>query len=765
MIQVIRHGGFDSKHIVGKMHNELTDVVFLNSCDFIQPHFLIREVLRFFSVRKGKDSLVELLLQHSVVADLLYKEYEGEWKPGAENVWHVARTDSNYIHSPIAKSALIDACVSVMLEIQKRMPLRLIIGDITSLDTNSLDLLKQLFHLHSSHCPDLIICYSEQWPDDVYDEETGISRFFGYETVTVPQAFVYAFEAMADSCTFAETADLLQFPMNRDEVCFTYNQESTAESEAFNMLASGYDYTQEQATQLFGAVCKCFRLFDFSNALFMGLSLRNKVFEKLNTAQRAELLHIIGLSAHIRHFYTQGNQRLSVFLRNVFDEALYYETRLPNRIALYYRLAVTTARRMNDLTAARNYISKAESEFPVDFEDWFLLARAWHMNIHSFVLMKEGRLADAVAKHEEGYFSLQKISANSATVYDRELAFTKAVLAENLATLSAQQHNYEAMRKWFEIETAFSSNWPFFHASAKSEWQSLYFQQHQLDQADKLGKEGFELSRRSFNYVLEYYFSLSLAEISFRKGVAEKAAGYYVRCLQYNQKIGHSYPAITRLYLLHAAVGMYLKAGDFEQAKYWLNETDRSAGFSAAISTLFLEAELAALQNSIAESNTLVNEAIELAAEEGSSDAFFTALLSAGRLALLSGRRSEALTAFTQAGELPGLAIGGLPFKPPWHQRASLHIGLAQTLSNPHSHLPEAIRSLVAALPTTTPAWQMIPDVISLIAELPATELEALKAQTGDAFDTLLTAAGQRNDCQAALQSIHSITISKKSFK
>ncbi|MCA6361500.1 MAG: hypothetical protein IM638_00545 [Bacteroidetes bacterium] len=692
---------------------------------------------------------------------LLYGELAGQMneEEERENDFCAARCDSNYAHSPIAKSALIESCASLMIEFNAQIPYRIVVSDVSTLDVNSVDLLKHLYHLHRDESPDLLIAYNPIWPDDEWDYENGLCHFYGHDTVTVLQAFVYAFEEAADQLIdlrmMAETA-VSQPATQHDTLC---EPELTPEYEAFVRLSANVPFSAEEAERTYQAIIGCFRQYDFFNTLFLGLRAREKIFSQLTHAQRAELLHVLGLSAHIRHFFTQENSRLADFLHQIFVEALQYETRLLHRIALCYRLVVTFGRRKNDIQRAYSYLSIADTELPELLNDKLKIARAWLLNIHSYLLMKENKLEEAIARHEEAIGSVFEIDVEAGEVYVRELEFTKAILAENLATLTAIKKDYTSMQHWLEIETAFSARWPFFHASARAEWQSLYFRQHKLKQARLYAEEGLLLCSKSFNYVLAYYFRVSLAEITSRMGMAHEAASHYEKSYVYCTQIGHSYPEISALYLLHSAVSMHLSAGNYSRAAYWLEQIQRlelTHTPAQRIALLVLNAQLAGIQKDTAGVDACMNEAIELAVNDGGSDIFFTTLLEAGRICTHAKRNSEAASAFTQAAELLTLELSGLPFKPPVAELALLYLGLAQTGDIPLNYLPDAVSNLAAALPNHTASWSILPELVEILSKLSPHDLEKLTMRSASAIKEILSAAEQRQDCISHLNIIHS---------
>ncbi|MGL5891322.1 MAG: hypothetical protein ACRC3B_15640, partial [Bacteroidia bacterium] len=329
MIHSIKGNDSQLEKYVRSIYNAEKDIALISTSAFICPHILFRSIVDFFRSKSGNELTDRLLNEYKVPLSLIYDNWIAELT--AEELKHLefcaARTCSNYVHSPAAKSELIEACADVIIKFYKIIPFRIIIGKPESLDVNSVDLIKHLYHLFPEETPDLIIAYNNNWGDDERDIGRGISHYYGHDTVTFLQAFVYAFENVA-----AEIVDLTVEPVDSiSESCAEPKNASDyydkSEFEAFELLRTKQYFTRDEAQLIMNSIRRFFRMYDFYNALFMGLEAREKIFIRLTNAERADLLHIIGLSAHTRHFFTQGNQALADFLKVIFQEALQNEMR------------------------------------------------------------------------------------------------------------------------------------------------------------------------------------------------------------------------------------------------------------------------------------------------------------------------------------------------------------------------------------------------------------------------------------------------------
>jgi hypothetical protein len=756
MIHIIKGSDNQLEEYIRRNYNDPSDIIIARDSSFIFPHILFRSVVSFVRSVSGDELTGRFLNKYKAPLGLIYKQLTAEFTEDElkQSEFCAARSDSNYAHSQIAKSELIESCAKLIIDYFAIVRFRIVVLQPMALDVNSVDLIKYLYHIYNDKAPDFILAYNPNWGDDEYDPLTGISHYFGHDTITFLESFVYAFENAASQLT-----DLTIHTDTNEEVIpgasFQTNINADPEEyQAFELLQNNTHFDRSEAELIINVIRKLFRMFDFYNTVFMGLKAREKLFNQLTNRERADLLHLIGLSAHIRHFFTQDNQPLADFLKEIFQEALQYEDRYRQRLALLYRLTVTHSRRKNDVAEALKFIEQAQSEKSAGNSKKDVLGVAWMLNIHSYVRMKEGKIEEAIQLHEDSYYSVAELNAEDYGICKKELEFTKAVLAENLATLNARVKNYTAMKRWYEIETSFSSQWSYLQASAKAEWQSFYYQQNLLSDAKQNAKDGLLLSQKSFNYVLEYYFTLSLAQISSRSGALNDAIRYSESCLVFCNKIGHSYPEITTFKLLVSTIHLYLIAGNTQKALLLFEYAQQHQLIKSSadkIKIAALRAHLFVLEKENDKADTSINDAIEIALEEARSDLIFSILLSAAGICMLSDRTAEAQTAYAKASELLEIEISGEVFKPSYEELADLHLGYAITGVNSLSHLTDAVRFFALALPTYTQIWWRLKNLLQELKKLSKADYQKIQTATGHSLNEICKAAVQREDCKPFL--------------
>jgi tetratricopeptide (TPR) repeat protein len=594
--------------------------------------------------------------------------------------------------------------------------------------------------------------YDPDWENDQYDKSTGISRYYNFDTVTFLQSFVYAFEGFSSVNEriniHSHSTDVIpsrSFEM--DSVIDNYDDNS--EWKAHKMLNSAVDtLDHHQSHHILKAVKKCFELFDFTNAMVLSQKAQKKLGSFLSNEEKAILLHIEGLCAHNRHFFTQGNMPLANHLHQTFEKALRYEVNPSRRIALLYRLIVTTSRRKNDFKAASLYAIQAFEELKSFSGDNKELLLAWINNVYSYMLMKEGDLTGAIQKHEEAYYLLDEKVVDGLNISLNEVNYTKAILAENLSTLNSLRGDFDKMQDWYKIETFYTDMWPSLNAVSSAEWQSFYYQQLKITQALSNAKQGLKKAKQSFNYILEYFFTLSLADIYNRLGKANEAMTYYRKCLVFHKRIGRSYDQISFFALQMALIKLSVKSKHYEEALQLIEELDHTPGATSSYESIEILEQAAICHiyvDQVGEVEKCINRAIEIAVTDGDCNLLFKTNLIAGQVCQLLKRTEDAKNSYLQAQEISKIATDGVAFKPSAPDMATLYLGLLESGKINTRLLAELIKSLSDSLKKNIDCWWNLKKVLRLISLLPVSERKSI---TETPFcKKIFKAASQRMDC------------------
>ena len=721
---------------------------------FTCPFLIFRSLIPFLRNHISDEIIDTLLFSYKTYISAIYEHLEPYLNEDELKRKHLgsARLDSNITHSTIAKSDILRSCSEILIALHAHFPFSLIIPNVTCLDVNSLDLLKYIYHIYAPQAPNLVLGYDSDWEDDHYDKVTGISLYYRLDTVTLLQSFVYSFKSIATEKKKIGLKkiqpDLITIP-DLQMTRLIDKHDDDLEWKAHQLLQSTSPLNSHQSQCIVNAVKKCFRLFDFTNAMLLSQQAQGRSGIILSKEEKAILLNIEGLCAHNRHFFTQGNLPLANHLHHLFNTALTFETNIAYRICILYRLIVTLSRRKNDLKAANNYVRQAYEELETFNGNNKEILMAWIHNVHSYMLMKEGDLTAAIKKHEEAYYLIDKIIVDGLSISVDEVDYTKAVLAENLSTLNSLRGNFSEMKYWYGIETAYTDMWPSLSAVSCAEWQSFYYQQLKITEALSNAKQGIEKARESFNYILEYFFTLSLAEIHNRLGDHAEAISYYKKCLIFNKRIGRSYSQISLFALQMALIKLYIISYDYEKALLLIGKLkDNSIGKSSIESIDLLEqaAFCYAYMGRVTEAEETINKAIEIAIDEGNCSLLLKVNLAAGKLCQLLNRTEDARNAYMQAQDISGTTVDGIAFKATVSDTVMLYLGLLETGEMNAALLLELVKELSIGLVKCIDCWWNLKRVLQLIAKLSLPE-KVLLSET-PFYKKIADVAFQRKDCK-----------------
>lgn len=722
---------------------------------FAVPFFMFRNLIPFLRNHISDQLIDASLFSHKAYSSLIYEQLNPYLDENELKRRHLAsaRLDSHITHSTVAKADITRSCAEILMELYAHFKYTVIIPNVTCLDVNSLDLLKYIYQMYPEQAPDLVLGYDPDWEEDQHDKTTGISVYYRLDTVTFLQSFIYSFKNIA---TVKKKIKLKGNHPDATPIAYTEAGRTTdkydddLEWQAHQLLQRNSFPDADQAECIIKAIKKCFRLFDFTNAMLLSQQAQKKSGWFLGNEDKAALLHIEGLCAHNRHFFTQGNLPLANHLHQVFENALAYEKNASFRIALYYRLIVTLSRRKNDLNGAITYVNLAYKELENFSGRNKEILMAWINNVYSYMLMKEGDLTTAITKHEEAYELLDGRIADGLTISQDEVNYTRAVLAENLSTLNSLRGDFSQMKKWYTIETTYTDQWPSLAAVSCAEWQSFYYQQLKITDALANAKQGIRKSKESFNYILEYFFTLSLAEIHNRLGEQDEARTYYNKCLVFQKQIGRSYTQITFFALQMALIKLSVISQRYEEALQLIGDLEnkwieKSTGESIDILEQTAVCNACLGKTTVTEDN--VNTAIELAVNTGDCNLLFKVNLVAGRVCQLLNRHEDAKNAYQQAQDILGTVVDGFIFKATASDLVTLYLGLSECGEMNTALLTELVKELTSGLKKSIDCWWNLKRVLQLIFSLPPSE--KLLITESPSYKKISDVALQRRDCLA----------------
>ncbi|KAB8153349.1 hypothetical protein EZY14_008950 [Kordia sp. TARA_039_SRF] len=746
-------------YYISKTYTTADAIIINGSDEFSLPFLVIRQAIPILKQRLGAATVSSTLKDYKLLINTLYKDSSYDFADCEKYNRITASLSSNITHSRVAKDTLIRESAEILCKLIRNHNLRLIIPDVRHLDTGSIDVLRHLYHVSSETAPDIVIGYDPNWGDTIFDDELGISWYRSVDSVTIFQAFINALTAKATS---VKTVDEVTETLSTIK---KYTPQLDAEDEAlewkiFQKTKHIAQIELEQdAVAIFNAIEKCFRLFDFTNTLSLSLKVLATIESHLSELHKGQLYHMIGLSAHNRHFFSQQNEPLAIFLLDTFKKAVQYEKDAARKTAILYRLIVTTSRRLNDISLASKYLQEAYNELETgDFSGYHQpILSAWIYNIHSFILMKKREIDTSIDMQAKGFYLLEELEEVSEKETAIEIEYTKAVLAENLATLHSITENFEAMEFWYGKEVAFTQKWPSLHATSFAEWQSFFYQNLQLKQALQKTEQGITQSQDSFNYILEYFFTLSAADINYRLGNITKAIEYFKRAIVMQSQIDHSY--ISAEVLQRSIIKSHLQAAEYSAVISLLQQlqVDEKASIESHVEHNCLFAICYAKINDKATSEKYMNIAIDMAVQSGEANLLLKVCIAGGMISETVAKE-EAIGFYNKALEIAEVSIDGNTFQPNAEDLVKLHLGLYKIDNQQTSHVFMALNHLEKSLKKSADIWKELKTILKLLLSLPEETLKKYIAKNEQVIANMIKAASQRDDCEEELNAFLKIT-------
>jgi hypothetical protein len=722
----------------------------------------VRNLLAQVAARRGEAAVAAVLGRHRAAAGLVPGCLDGAAPSDPESDRLAARPESHLSHNLLIQRPLFAAWAEILHDLLAGSGLRLLVPDLARLDRESLAALRALYRRFPESAPDLAAGYDprsetpaadadgllwENPAEDVWQVILGWRALPGAEAVEVGE----------DSGPAPDPAGVSRSAGDRGLDSRAFAALASAETEAGAPLAP-------ETTRLAVAGMRAaFRCFGFTAALRLGLALLARRPD-LDAEQAAEVHGLIGLAAHNRQFLSRRNRVLADFLERHFRAALEAEARPERRSALCYRLAVTLGRRKGETEAALAWADRAvaaarQAERPLQAAH----LEAWAENIRAFALLRADRLAAARTACEAAFARLDGALAGgpepAATAPDplvREAAFTRSLLADNLAAVAKLTGDAGLFARWKETADALGHDVPGLERFESITWIELYRERLDLGLALEKALRGLADARAEQDALREYEYLVHAADLCYRRGAAARAHQLFADACDLRRRLGS--PRFLRPVDATAAAAAaragHLAAARRRFAALLEDGEARSAGARAQL--LAALADLAAREGKEAEADARMNEAIAAAVDSGERDALLAVALAAGRTCRVLGREDAAREAYERAAEIAETAVPDAP-PPPAALRLATCLGLHESGRGDPGLAARCLALLPDALEDAD-AWWELPRVLAVVSAASAPTPEALAgAGLVEPLSRLRAAAAQRPDCGAALQALGAV--------
>ncbi len=151
MISILRGTSGDLIHYVTRKYATPHDFVIVGSKDFALPFLIVRLIIPMLRKQLGKEQVEAILEAYKIQFGLIFHKLAEDLS--AEELQEqdllAARLSSNITHSRVAKDAILKAYAMALLDMKAKHDFRLVIPDMTHMDTGSLDLLLYLYQVLS----------------------------------------------------------------------------------------------------------------------------------------------------------------------------------------------------------------------------------------------------------------------------------------------------------------------------------------------------------------------------------------------------------------------------------------------------------------------------------------------------------------------------------------------------------------------------------------------------------------------------------------
>lgn len=661
----------------------------------------VRQILKGLGRLLGPAVLDERLAPFRAVTNLVLGHRAEELSPEDRRLRDdlAARPDSHLSHNLLVQRPFFRRVAAALAAAARGSGAPVVVPDLALLDRESLGALRTLYRRFPETAPDLVAGFD---PDRTTPEPDGDGLIWEHETeevwriayglLSVPGSRLVDLPALGREEERQETAPLPEPGERLDERAFA--------------LLCRERLSAREVGQVLAGQRSAFEGYAFATALRIGLGLL-AARPELTPEQAADLHGLTALSAHNRQFLTRGNRPLAGFLEHHLRAAWEAETRPALRSALAYRLAVTFARRQRRFAEALEWVERAVAAAADPGLSRLQSAHlgAWAENIRALALLRSGRETEAMASCERAFGRLDaaiegrvEAAAVSPDALLREIAFTHALLADNLAALYHREGG-ERFIRWKAEGDRIAETFPDLLRFEAITWIELYRSTGRLGAALAKARKGLAAARAEQDAVREYTYTAHVADLHDRRGEVREAFEAFAAAQDLRHRLGN--PRFLRDLASQAATSA-LRAGLLDEAERRL--AGLLGGDSLSLDTraqlLAFWGEAAALRGDRPTAESRLDAAIEAAVLSGERDTLLAVAVAAGRAAQSLGEPAEARDAYRRALEIAG-AEGPAP---PALELAAL-LGILE-IEGPEADLTLRALTLFAEALDDADAWR-----------------------------------------------------------
>ncbi len=725
-----------------------------------------RGALRSARSHLGATRFDAMMDHHAPLVSLLLPNHPLQLSDAARRMARTlrARLTSHLSHNWAIRRGIFEAAGVLLADLADETGMPIYVVDMARLDWASAESLRHLCRLRDNALPRIVVGFDPRLAEARLDER-GIcwSRF---PLAIKESVFALRSPPETEVWPLAQYADRLGDRNQSGEgpPAATVEWEGDLETLAFRALADEAPLGAEAARTAAAAQMASFRRFGFLSALRIGNSLLERMQESAGASKNGSLLDaetragvhgIVALSAHNRQFHTADNAALAAFIERHLKAAFDLEPRPDRRAAIAYRLAVTTGRRQGRLEDSLGWCDRGRTVLRTATLPATCRAHldAWISNIRSYALMRDKRLAEAIAESKAGFAAMAAVAADdNAEPMARERLATRSLLAHNCALLVGTCGDYGAYTRWRRRGTDIELDQPGAARYEAGYWISWHRWERRIDLALPTAIGGLRSARAEHDVEKIYHLGVEAADLANRLGKIDEADAHYRAAAELRVRLGDP-EELTPIAL--SSVPVLVRAGRLTAARQTLEEHRR--GETAPTDdpdVLMLLAWVAAEEGDGAGAEAYADHAIACVVATGNRDAMIRMAAGAAELNLRRGCVDDAVDAARRALALAGVSP---EIESPASPRLRAHLVVAEHAAS-ESDLAAAIALVPKALEDAE-TWWRLPRLVALIAHrighggTSAFGRRVLdwSVLDGVALGELIDAAGQRVEAEGEL--------------
>lgn len=700
--------------------------------------------------QRTSDGIVQdALWRHRVVASLVLGQLRETLSPHEKNELEQlkAKTTSHLSHNWYLDRPVLFGLTELLAEIFSSRRFRLFVPNFHTSEPVFFSLYITLHRQFPEATPDLVVGIPTDTATGQADEH-GVVWEFTSERARNILMTLQTFPAQ-------ETVDLASIPARYGSRILDLPDpaldplDDDLDGRAFKILRTDQPLTVDQIALVIAGAQRSFEAFSRDTALRLALDLLDR--QPPLSRQQAALLHgMAGLAAHNWQFASeQGDARLTDFLEDHFRQALALEDDPVARLCLLYRLAVTLGRRRKDLQSSLEIANQAVAEAQrADIpEETRVYQEVWARNIRAYVHMRRGDMAQAFVDSETSLRLVERLTTPLENA-SRDFRFTRTVLADNNQVLCriAGEHEKLELRTRKNFELLEQDPESFGGRFSAPSWIYHYRGKYRLDLAIRAARYGLEDAGRHYP-PLRWYFLSHLGDLHYRQGDADRALRYFEEASTLRPRVRGVRDMVHLSEVLVAIRTGQLDRAAADLDRALLHPKVDSPLLRAEI--LAVSAVVAARLRDIIAAESRMNQAIDLAAEQGVRDSLVRIARLTGTVAQLLGREEEARQAYRQGLEIAEVES---ELEPPPGDVAALCLGLVDCGAvDSDDLLLRSLELMPRALHEDPEAWWDLPRLLPRLDTILGTiNLEA-NGYRG-ALAQLAMAAAQRVDCAGSIE-------------